>query len=200
MQGRNIVIVGGCGLIGRKLKKEWPDAVCVDRFQGADFVCDLGCLNGRNSAFHSILQAAEVVIHLATSADPEEPESIHFHSVVDTAKLVAACDAANVQKLIIASSDWAEPKAAHLRINSYGYSKRVIEAMAEMYSHCEGRLATAIRIGWVPDESVDIDEAPDWLLDNYWSDAKLIKEFSRVIRDEPNDRSKGEGEISSPSA
>jgi nucleoside-diphosphate-sugar epimerase len=109
----------------------------------------------------------------------------HFKSVVNTAKLVSACAAAKVPKLILASSDWAEPKAAHLKINSYGYSKRVIEAMAEMYSHHEYRTATAVRIGWVPNEFVKIDEAPEWLLENYWSDAQLIGEFKKIVRKEP---------------
>lgn len=62
----------------------------------------------------------------------------------------------------------------------------IIEAMAEMYSHDEYRVATAIRIGWVPDESVKIKEAPEWLLENHWSDAKLIDEFTKIIRKEPN--------------
>ncbi|MDA3874366.1 MAG: NAD-dependent epimerase/dehydratase family protein [Kiritimatiellae bacterium] len=185
MQAAKIILVGGCGSIGRKLKKEWPDAICVDRAKGADIICDLAALNERDSAFHSILKTADVVIHFATSADPEASELIHFSSVVHTAKLVAACATANVPNLILASSDWAEPKAAHLRINSYGYSKRVIEAMAEMYSICEYRVATAIRIGWIPDESVKIAEAPEWLLENHWNDAKLIGEFKKMIRKEP---------------
>lgn len=186
MQAAKIIIIGGCGSIGRKLKKEWTHAICVDRAKGADIIFDLATLNQRDSAFHSILKAAEVVVHLATSADSEASELIHFNSVVNTAKLVSACAAVNVPNLILASSDWAEPKAAHLRINSYGYSKRVIEAMAEMYSHHEYRVATAIRIGWVPDESFEIDTAPEWLLENYWSDVKLIDEFSKIIRKKPN--------------
>ena len=82
----------------------------------ADITCDLSALNEGDSAFFSILKTAEVVIHLATSPDPEASELIHFNSVVSTAKLVSACAAANVPKLILASSDWAEPKAAHLRL------------------------------------------------------------------------------------
>ena len=202
MRALKIIIVGGCGTIGRKLKKEWPDAVCVDRAQGADIVCDLAALNENHGTFHSILKTAEVVIHLATSADPDASEVAHFDSVVNTAKLVAACAAANVPNVILASSDWAEPKAADLRINSYGYSKRVIEAMAEMYSNHECRVATAIRIGWIADETVEIEEAPEWLRDNHWShwsDAKLIREFKKLIRKEPNKALESTNEAAPPS-
>jgi len=53
--------------------------------------------------------------------------------------------------------------------------------MAEMYSHDNGRVATAVRIGWLPNESVKIEEASEWLLENHWSDAKLVGEFKKII-------------------
>ena len=55
-----------------------------------------------------------------------------------------------------------------------------------MYVSCQSCKATAIRIGWVPDPTCKMDEAPEWLLANYWSDARLIGEFEKIVRSEPD--------------
>ena len=181
MKSRRIIIVGGCGTIGKKLKRAWPNALTVDRAESADIRCDLADIDPINSALASVFERAEVVIHLATSADPQATDVTHFTSVVHTAKVVAACASAGVPKLLLASSDWAAPKVRHLTVNVYGHSKRVLEAMAAMYSHGGDRMAVAIRIGWVPDEELAIADAPDWLLENHWSDERLIHEFRKLI-------------------
>ncbi len=183
-ENHNIIILGGCGTIGRKLKQAWPDAMSVDKNPAADVVCDLAELAPDNLLF-PLLETADVVIHLATSADPAHEDFIHFQSVIHSANLVAACVKAKVPKLIIASSDWAAPKAPHLKVNTYGHAKRVLEAMAEMVAHQKDQDATAIRIGWVPDDTVDLEKVPAWLRENYWDDQKLVEIFRREIENRP---------------
>ncbi len=185
MQKEKIVIVGGCGNIGKRLKTRWPEAITIDRDDQADFVVDLGRVDAVNSQFYDIINTADVVIHLATSADPEAPDLVHFQSLENSAKLTNICAKAGVRKLILASSDWAEPNG--LSINAYGYSKRAIEVMAEMYSHQQGCTAIALRIGWVPGDATEVSKAPKWLAQNYWDDSKLISEFERAIGTELND-------------
>ena len=185
MKANRMVIIGGCGNIGKKLKREWPTAISVDREKDADFVYDLRKLGSTDTKLHDVLASSDVVIHLATSADPEATDTVHFQSLENTAKLVNACACVNVPKLILASSDWAEPNEH--KINTYGHSKRVMEAMSEMYSQNEYRVSTAIRIGWVPDDDLVMEEAPEWLLKNYWSTSRLIEEFNKVISIEPNE-------------
>ena len=179
-----MLVIGGCGNIGNKLKREWPCSITVDRKKSADFVFDLNELGKGDSDFYDLLGKSEVVVHLATSADPDGSDLTHFQSLENTAKLVSACAHADVPNLILASSDWAEP--SHQDINTYGQCKRAIEAMADMYSQSEHRVCTAIRIGWVPQDDSDIQAAPEWLLKSYWDTCKLIQEFKVAIYKKPN--------------
>jgi nucleoside-diphosphate-sugar epimerase len=128
----------------------------------------------------SALNTAEAVIHLATSADPDAPDRVHWQAVVVTARLLAACAAADVPRVIVASSHWAEP-ANGQAINVYGHSKRAIEAMAAMYALAPGRTAVALRIGWVPGAAEEVAEAPGWLRDDHWDDARLIAAFRQAL-------------------
>jgi nucleoside-diphosphate-sugar epimerase len=68
-------------------------------------------------------------------------------------------------------------------INVYGHSKRVMEAMAAMYAMTPGRRAVALRIGWVPGDPGELQGAEDWLLANYWDDARLIAAFAAALGD-----------------
>jgi nucleoside-diphosphate-sugar epimerase len=86
-----------------------------------------------------------------------------------------------VPRLVLASSDWAAPKAGWAGINTYGHSKRVFEALTAMYSHVPGRRAVAVRIGWVPGDRSALESAADWLLANYWDDARLIAEVTAAL-------------------
>ncbi|MDF3131095.1 NAD(P)-dependent oxidoreductase [Kiritimatiellaeota bacterium B1221] len=185
MKSPKIILIGGCGTIGLKLHKAWPLAICVDKLPHADLQLDLADLDGNDSNFLELLGTADVVIHLATSADPDAAACIHLESIANTAKLLKACTSAGVPKLVMASSDWARPKARHLKMNAYGYSKQAIEAMASMYALSKNRDAVAIRIGWVPDTAQQLSEAPSWLLKNYWDDQRLITEFKYHIDPPP---------------
>jgi nucleoside-diphosphate-sugar epimerase len=179
-----VIITGSQGNIGRRLKRAFPDAIGVDRVAGAEIVADLADCDFGSGALAEALKSAGCVIHLATSADPDAPLSVHVASVATTARLVEACLRAGVRRVVLPSSDWAEPRDPGLRINAYGYSKRAIEALAAMYSSLDGLEAVALRIGWVPGGDDELEGAPEWLLRNHWTDERLISTF-RAAADVP---------------
>jgi nucleoside-diphosphate-sugar epimerase len=176
-----LVITGSEGNVGRRLMAAFPQAVGVDRRPGAAIVADLSIVDYSSGPLADAIRAASGLIHLATSPDPAAADPAHYTAVVDAARLVAACAAANVPRLVLASSDWAAPKAGWAGINTYGHSKRVFEALAEMYAHAPGRRAVALRIGWVPRDRTALVGAPDWLRANYWDDERLIAEVTTAL-------------------
>jgi len=176
-----LIITGSEGNIGRRLKKAYPSAIGVDLKPGADIRADLATVSYSEGEFADALANATAVVHLATSANPEDPPSVHFAAVSNTARLVQACSEMRVPRLVLASSDWASPKDASLRINAYGFSKRAIEALARMYGEVPGLRGVALRIGWVPARPDQLLGAPQWLIDNYWSDAELCEQFRRAL-------------------
>jgi nucleoside-diphosphate-sugar epimerase len=122
---------------------------------------------------------------VATSANVNDSDAVHWQAVADTARLVQACDRYNVRRVVLPSSDWAEPKTrwATLELNAYGHSKRIIEAMALMYNMTPGRRAVALRIGWVPHDPSEVATAEPWLQANYWDDARLIAQVKTALGD-----------------
>lgn len=175
-----IIITGSEGNVGRRLKAAFPGATGIDVARGADIVADLGTVDYERAVIRTALANAEAVIHLATSADPAAPDDVHWQAVANAARLFAACAHLNVLRLVVASSDWAEPTNG-MAINAYGHSKRVMEALAAMYSLTAGRSAVALRVGWVPRDPGEVANAPAWLAANYWDDARLIAEFRRAL-------------------
>jgi nucleoside-diphosphate-sugar epimerase len=175
-----LVIAGSEGNIGRRLKVAFPDAIGIDVRRGADIVADLATVDFSRAVIAEALTRADAVVHLATSADPDAPDDIHWQAVANGARLFAACAHAGVPRIVVASSDWAEPKNG-MTTNAYGQSKRVMEALAAMYSLAPGRDAVALRVGWVPASADEVPLAPDWLRDNYWDDARLLTEFRRAL-------------------
>jgi nucleoside-diphosphate-sugar epimerase len=175
-----LVITGSEGNIGRRLRAAFPDVVGIDVHRGADIVADLGGLDYTRRFVDEALRSADGVVHLATSADPDASDDQHWQAVANTARLVAACAHVGVPRLVIASSDWAEPKNG-LPINAYGHSKRVMEALAAMYALAPGRHAVALRVGWVPGSADELAAAPEWLRANHWDDARLVAEFSQAL-------------------
>jgi nucleoside-diphosphate-sugar epimerase len=175
-----ILITGAAGNIGRRLMAGLPETVGLDRIAGSDIHADLGTVNFRRDPLRAALAAAEAVIHLATNSDPKAPASLHWQAIGDTARLLAACAAAKVPRVVLPSSDWAEPGPG-MRPNAYGHSKRVIEAMAAMYMQDTGLTAIALRIGWVPGSAGELQRAPDWLAARYWDDARLVAEFRNAL-------------------
>jgi nucleoside-diphosphate-sugar epimerase len=175
-----VVIAGSEGNIGRRLKAAFPDAIGIDVKRGADIVADLATVDYSRAVIADALKRADAVVHLATSADPDAPDDVHWLAVANTARLFAACAHAGVPRIVVASSDWAEPKNGS-PINAYGQSKRVCESLCEMYALAPGRTGIALRVGWVPAEADEVPGAAQWLRDNYWDDKRLVAEFRSAL-------------------
>lgn len=181
-----ILIFGAMGTIGRKLKAAFPDSIGFDRTPGADIIADLATIDYEAPEIRAAFDKADGVIHVATSAGTNDPDPGHWQAVIGTARLMATCDRYNIRRVIIPSSDWADPKTrwATNPENVYGHSKRVIEAMAHMYNlghpdrHC-----VALRIGWVPRDPAEVATADQWLQANYWDDARLIAQMTAALGD-----------------
>lgn len=181
-----VIIIGSEGNVGRRLKAAWPDHIGIDRATGADIVADLATLDYSRPEVSAAFERADGVIHVATSPDVQASDDVHWEAVVATARLLAACDRHRIRRVVIPSSDWADPKtrwAAH-DLNAYGHSKRIFEAMAHMYNvgHPE-RHCVALRIGWVAHDYAQVQKADLWLQANYWDDARLIGQMQAALGD-----------------
>jgi nucleoside-diphosphate-sugar epimerase len=178
-----ILIFGAMGNIGRRIKPAFPGAIGIDRVPGADIVADLSTIDYTAPEIAAAFAQADGVIHVATSANTNDPDAVHWAAVTATARLLEACDRHDIKRVVIPSSDWADPKtrwAMHNQ-NAYGHSKRVFEEMAHMYNvgHTD-RHCVALRIGWVTDYS-NVLEADQWLQANYWDDARLIGQMQAAL-------------------
>jgi nucleoside-diphosphate-sugar epimerase len=180
-----IVITGSEGNVGRRLKAAFPGSTGIDIVRGADIIADLGTVDYERVVIRTALANADAVVHLAASPNVNAPDDVHWHAVASATCLFAACAHLNVPRVVVASSDWAEPKAAMteagLTVNTYGHSKRVMEALAAMYALTPGRSAVALRVGWIPRDPAEVANAAPWLLANYWDDARLIAEFRQAL-------------------
>jgi nucleoside-diphosphate-sugar epimerase len=171
-----IIIIGSQGNIGRRLMPVFPGAIGIDRMPGADIVADLGSIDYDAPDVRAAFERAQGLIHVATSAQVNDPPAVHWAAVEETARLMAACDRYDIAHVVLPSSDWAQPRtrwAGH-EISEYGHSKRVFEAMAEMYNVKRNRDAVALRFGWVPRSIDELATASEWLRANYWDDERLI--------------------------
>ncbi|MDO8358938.1 MAG: NAD(P)-dependent oxidoreductase [Devosia sp.] len=176
-----LLIVGAMGNIGHRLMTAFPGAIGMDRVPGADIVADLTTVDYAAPIIRDALASVDGVIHVATSADVAAPDRVHYQAVIDAARLLDACQRVPVPRLILPSSDWAEPKPGW-PINTYGHSKRVFETMAAMYRHSTGMHCVALRIGWVAHDLEEVHRSPKWLQDNYWDDARLFREVKAALQ------------------
>lgn len=170
-----IVITGSEGSVGQKLMHALPDPVGVDRKPTATIVADLETADYSSGPLADALHTADAVIHLATDPNPEAPAEVHLAAAVAGARLVGAAARIGVPRLLLASSDWADPILSGLEVNPYGRSKRVFEELAQIYNAIPGLSGGSLRIGWVPRDPAEVEEAPDWLRANHWPDETLIK-------------------------
>jgi nucleoside-diphosphate-sugar epimerase len=180
----SLIIVGSEGNIGRRLRAAFPGAVGIDRAPGAEIVVSLSDIDYDGPVVRSAFEKADGLVHVATSASVGDPDAVHWQAVADTARLLSACDRYGIRRVVIPSSDWADPKtrwAAHNQ-NAYGHSKRVFEAMAHMYNvgHAD-RHCVALRIGWVPHDVREVAQAEEWLQANYWDDARLVGQVKAAL-------------------
>lgn len=180
-----VIIIGSMGNIGRRLMPAFPDAIGIDRVEGADIVGSLETLDFDAPELRAAFEAADGVIHVATSADTVAPDKLHWDAVLGAARLMQACDRYNIRRVVLPSSDWAEPKTrwAQHEMNTYGHSKRVFEAMAHMYNMMPGRHCVALRIGWVPHDPSEVATSEAWLQANYWPDEHLIAQIKTALGD-----------------
>lgn len=177
-----VLIFGSMGNIGRRLMPAFPGAIGIDRVAGADIVADLSTIDYSAPEIVAAFEKADGVIHVATSANVGDPDAVHWAAVTATARLLAACDHRDIKRVVIPSSDWAEPKtrwAMHEQ-NAYGLSKGVFEAMARMYNVQPHRHCVALRIGWVTDYA-NVLKADQWLQANYWDDVRLIGQMQAAL-------------------
>lgn len=177
----HIVITGSEGNIGRRLRKVFPDVVGIDRVPGAEIQVDLGEADYGAPELVAALASAAGVIHLGTSPHPDGPPEDHLAAVINSARLVQACAAADVPKLVLASSGWAAPESIGQELNAYGQSKRALEALAGIYSEMPGRRAVALRIGWVPRDVSQVAQADEWLQRGYWDDDTVAARFKAAL-------------------
>jgi nucleoside-diphosphate-sugar epimerase len=180
-----VIIVGAMGNIGQRLLPAFPGAVGIDRIPGAAITASLSDIDYDALEIRAAFEESDGLIHVATSARVNDPDAVHWQAVADTARLLAACDRYDIRRVVIPSSDWADPKtrwAAH-NINAYGHSKRVFEAMAEMYNGKPGRHCVALRIGWVASGAEELAAADPWLRANHWDDARLIGQMRAALGD-----------------
>jgi nucleoside-diphosphate-sugar epimerase len=176
------VIFGSEGNVGRRLKRLFAGAFGVDRSAGADLVASMRDVDYDAEPLRSRLSEADLVIHVATSANINDPDDVHYQAVIDAARLVAACQRVPVPRLLLPSSDWADPKRDWPGINVYGHSKRVFETIAEMYTFSTGKRCVALRIGWVAKNQAELDGAPaPAMRDNYWDDQRLFHEVLKAF-------------------
>lgn len=181
-----VIIIGSMGRVGRRLMPAFPGAIGIDRVAGADIVADLTSIDYDGPHVKAAFEKADGVIHVATSADATDPDHLHWLAVIGAARLLDACDRFGIRRVVIPSSDWADPKTrwAENELNIYGHSKRVFEAMAHMYNvgHAD-RHCVALRIGWVPNSPDVVPGAAAWLQANYWDDARLIAQVKAALGD-----------------
>lgn len=176
-----LIITGSEGAIGRRLKAAFPGCIGIDVASTAEIVVDLATVDYEAPEIRAAFAGADGLIHLATSANPDAPDAMHFEAVVNTSRLVAACRRYDLKRLVLASSDWAQPNTSMIGINTYGHSKRVVEALAAMYAHATGHRAVGLRFGWVPHDASALAGAPEWLLANHWDDHRLIAEVRSAL-------------------
>lgn len=180
-----IIIIGSEGNIGRRLREAFPDSIGIDRAPGADIVSELSALDYDAPEVKAAFEQADGVIHVATSPNVEAPDAVHWDAVVGTARLLEACERFGIRRVVIPSSDWADPRTrwAQHDHNTYGRSKAVMEAMATMFNLTPGRHCVALRIGWVAPDKAMADAAPVWLRANYWDTEKLVLQMQAALGD-----------------
>ena len=178
-----LIIIGSEGNVGRRLMAAFPGSIGIDRVPGAAIVADIATIDYDAPDVRAAFEKADGVIHVATSPNVEAPDAVHWDAVVGAARLMQACDRFNIRRVVLPSSDWADPKtrwAVH-EMNAYGHSKRLMEAMALMYNMTPGRNCVALRIGWVAHDPAEVAAASEWLQANYWDDAKLIGQMKAAL-------------------
>ena len=168
----NILLLGAAGFIGtnltRKLAEDPNNKITLVDVNKNYFLPDVRLENvsilenamGENADFCSLLQGQEVVYHLVSTTVPttsnEQVANELTANVVMTARLLDACVACNVQKVIFISSGGtvygkesqcplAEDTATN-PISSYGIQKVTIEKLLYLYHYMHGLDYRVVRL------------------------------------------------------
>ncbi|VAW15478.1 hypothetical protein MNBD_ALPHA09-1311 [hydrothermal vent metagenome] len=175
-----ILITGSEGNVGRRLAGFFPDTIGIDIRPGADIRANLEFIDYEDRKVRRAFEISDALIHLASSADPGAAADVHWQDVVNAGRLVSNCMKRGVRCLVVASSDLTAPQDEH-DLTAFSHAKRVVEIMAAMYDHEEGRRGRPVRIGWVPRDDQELKTAPEQLRRRYWSDKRLAAAFRRAL-------------------
>jgi uronate dehydrogenase len=154
-----ILITGAAGRMGRALLQHWQGRAVVglDRV-GADLIADL--LQGPD-ACASAFAGVETVVHLAADPDPGSSfERGGYGNTLVTLTVVGACLRADVRRLIVASSVWADAPTWGLsdRMTWYAASKLAGEALVRAWADQTGNPAVCLRPGYFDPEASRADD------------------------------------------
>lgn len=175
-----ILITGSEGYIGRRLAAIFPDTIGIDIRPGADIRANLEFIDYEDRDVRRAFETADALIHLASSPDPDAAADVHWQDVVNASRLFSTAMRRGVKCLVVASSDLAVPDD-EADLTTFSHCKRVIEIMAAMFDHEEGRCGRPVRIGWVPRDKNELKAASAAMQSRAWSDKRLIAAFRRAL-------------------
>ncbi|MBI1418805.1 MAG: hypothetical protein GC146_16435 [Limimaricola sp.] len=168
-----VIVTGSEGPVGRRLRALLPEMIGVDEAEGADLRLDLAHDDFNATGLQAVLAKAGAVLHLHTSADPTAPAESHVSGMEGTTRLVRACGALRVPRLVLAASQLAAPDHAPHARGAVARIGHAIDAIVAAYDSLPGCSAQALSLGWVPHDLSLLDHAPDWLRAGYWTDDVL---------------------------
>ena len=170
-----ILITGAKGRIGRALAAHWRsrDCILLDREDGDLTVSD--------AAWTERFAGAETVVHLA--ADPDSTggyETAAADSISATLNVLRACREHRVQRVIYASSVWAEYEKWGLArtMRWYSASKIAGEALVHAWADETERPAVCLRFGYF-DPGTPYNSAEEW---RRLSEAGLVMHADDALR------------------
>jgi nucleoside-diphosphate-sugar epimerase len=176
----NIVVTGSSGLIGGKLTatfgKLGHHVVGIDRSNGHD----LSSMGDWERQFAH----ADVVVHLAATADPTASiEDVQRNNIVSMGNVAQACIIHRVPRLVFASSthvalgQYGYPAGKDAPESFYGLSKMFGEHLVRVYTEKTGQSSASVRIGWVPTAEQLQQQTDLWLQSVQVSDEALAAAF-----------------------
>lgn len=185
--GRLMVITGHLGNIGARLLPHYQPSwgiIGIDKKQGPEFD-----LSVRNPAWTRLLAGAEIVIHLAATANPAaDAADIYQNNVLATCNLVEEAIKAGVRRVVFASSTnaspgrYGNPVGTYGPVTPYGASKLFGEALLEnAVRENKLRCGSAVRVRWVPRPGTDTSNYPHWLQAMEWGDNAMQTHFDQAV-------------------
>jgi nucleoside-diphosphate-sugar epimerase len=159
-----VVITGGAGSIGQKLKRHLAalgghELRLLDVAQGGDPDVRVADLAVWDDAWVRAFEGADAVVHLAGDPRPEASWASIQRLNLDLCLNVFEAAAGRARRLIFASSNWvvngyrggSEPLTPDMEpwpVNAYGMSKLVGERVGRLYAERRGLSVVCFRIGW----------------------------------------------------